>query len=104
MTPRPIPLGMTICEKLIVEEGTKNVTPVSCFTRLVDSEFPTPKKRLVLFTALKDGLGSGTIEIVLSRLDTDDVVYRRQVPSRFADRLQEVRIVFRMNECSFPVL
>ncbi len=35
MTPRPIALALTICEKIIVEERTLNVTLVSCFTKLI---------------------------------------------------------------------
>lgn len=28
----PIAIGLVLCEQIIVEEGTKNVTPVNCFS------------------------------------------------------------------------
>ena len=31
MNHRPIAIGMVLCEQVIVEEGTHNVTPVNCF-------------------------------------------------------------------------
>lgn len=39
MTPLPITLGLSICEKVIIEEGTKNATLVSTFTKLNVEDF-----------------------------------------------------------------
>jgi hypothetical protein len=102
MIPKPIALGMTICEKVIVEERTKNVTLVSCFTRLIVESFPSPPQRFTLFGVFKDGLGYGTMEVVGTRLDTDERIYSRKMPIHFPDRLMEVRFVYRVTECSFP--
>ena len=33
MSQRPVAIGLLLCEQLIIEEGTKNVTPVNCFTQ-----------------------------------------------------------------------
>lgn len=63
MIPQPQVLGLTLCEKAIVEEGTKNITLVSAFTRLVSEEFPTLRQRFALHTVLTGGLGTGIIDM-----------------------------------------
>jgi hypothetical protein len=63
MIPRPIALGLTICEKAIVEERTRNLTLVSCFTKLIVEDFPSLPQRFALFAVLTDGLGNGTIVV-----------------------------------------
>jgi hypothetical protein len=102
MVPPPIALGLTLCEKVIVEEGTKNVTLVSTFTKLRVDQFPTGPQRFVVFAVLTDGLGDGTIELVITRLETDEAIYTYRNRLRFPDRLTEVRVLMRVNECSFP--
>lgn len=41
MTPLPLVLGVTLCEKAIVEAGTSNISLVSTFSRLVVEQFPS---------------------------------------------------------------
>jgi hypothetical protein len=41
MVPLPIVLGLSVCERVIVEEGTQNLTLVSCFTKLLVDQFPS---------------------------------------------------------------
>jgi hypothetical protein len=103
MIPPPIVLGLTICEKAIVEEGTRNVTIVSTFTRLVVDEFPSPPQRFSVYSVLTEGLGDGTILLTVTNLETDEEVDRIERSFRFPDRLAEIRLLFRIRECSFPV-
>jgi hypothetical protein len=67
----PIVLGLTICEKAIVEEGTRNVTIVSTFTRLVVDEFPSPPQRFSVYSVLTEGLGDATILLTVTNLEAD---------------------------------
>jgi hypothetical protein len=55
MNPLPTVLGLTLCEKAIVEEGTKNLTLVSTFTKLVVDGFPSLPQLFVLYAALTEG-------------------------------------------------
>ena len=103
MIPPPMVLGLTICEKGIVEEGTRNVTLVNTFTRLVVEEFPSPPQRFSVYSMLTDGLGDATILLTVTNLETDEEVDRIERRFRFPDRLAEVRLLFRIRECSFPV-
>jgi hypothetical protein len=103
MIPPPIVLGLTICEKAIVEEGTRNVTIVSTFTRLLMEEFPFPPQRFSVYAVLTEGIGDATILLTVTNLETDEEVDRIERSLRFPDRLAEVRLLFQIRECSFPI-
>lgn len=102
MNPPPTALGLTLCEKVIVEERTRNITLVSTFTKLFAESFPSPPVRFALATVLTGGQGDGTLDLVITHLETDEETssVRRQL--RFPDRLAEVRVVFHVRDCSFP--
>ena len=90
MNPPPIALGLILCEKVIVEERTRNTTFVSTFTKLFADEFPSPPQRFALATVLTGGQGEGTVELVITRLETDEETYAIRRQLRFPGRLAEV--------------
>lgn len=102
VNPPPTVLGVTLCEKVIVEEGTRTVTLVSCFTKLAVEAFPSPPQQSSVFATLTDGLGNGTIEVVATRLETDEVIRSRRIAIQFPERLTVVRLMAQMSGFSFP--
>lgn len=102
MNPPPIALGLTLCEKVIVEERTRNLTLVSTFRTLIVDDFPSPPQRLAFAAVLKDGHGDGTVDLVIRQLETDEETYSMRGQLRFPSRLDEVRAVFHIRDCSFP--
>lgn len=102
MNPPPIALGLTLCEKVIVEEGTRNITLVSTFTKLYADDFPSSPQRFAFAAVLTAGQGDGTVDLVITRLDTDKETYSIRRSLRFPGRLAEVRVVFHIRDCSFP--
>jgi len=102
MTPFPVVLGLTICEKALVEEGTKNVSLISTFTKIVVGEFPSLPQRFVLYTVLTGGLGDGTMDLVIRHLETNREIYTNRFQVHFSDRVAEVRLLVRVKRCSFP--
>src|SRR6266404_5056853 len=102
MNPLPNVLGLTLCEKAIVEEGTKNLTLVSTFTTLIVEEFLSPPQRFVLYAALTEGLGDGTIDVIARHLDTNEEIYTAQMPVHFPDPVVQVQVLFRVHRCTFP--
>ena len=102
MSPPPIALGLTICEKIIVEEGTRKLTLVNAFTRIDESEFPSPARTFFVVAVLTNGRGDATIEVTLTRLDTDETMYIRRIAAHFPDPLQELRLSHRIEAFSFP--
>jgi hypothetical protein len=85
MSQRPLVVGLLLCEQLVIEENTHNVT-----------------HRFTAFAALTDGLGEVTIDVAIKHLEDYEEIYRQAVRLRFTDPLQEVRFIFRVTQCSFP--
>jgi hypothetical protein len=57
----------------------------------------------VVSTVLTDGLGNGTMSLVVSRLDTLEDVAERRWRMRFIDPLRIIRVIVRMRNVFFPV-
>jgi hypothetical protein len=102
MAQRPIALGLFLCEQVIIEAGTRNVTPVNCLTHKSVKAFPSEKVPLVVFAELTDGAGQVTLETVVQRLDNLEVVYRFGHSTTFEDQLKVIRYMARIR-CSFPL-
>jgi hypothetical protein len=102
MVPTPIALGLNVCEKIVVEEVTKNVTLINCFSKMFVAGFPTGPQQFAVHSTLRDGQGRANIRLVVARSDTHEVVYSQQGAIDFPDRLTEVRTLFRVAQCSFP--
>jgi hypothetical protein len=102
MIQRPLAIGLMVCEQVIVEEKTRNVTLVNCFRRLHLRQFPSSPQRLAIHAILTDGLGVGTIRLLVVRLDTLEDVFTHDIEANFSDPLQEIRVLFRPASLSFP--
>jgi hypothetical protein len=102
---QPVAVGLLVCETVIVDEKTKNVTPVNCFRRRRVSGFPSQPFPFVVFALLTDGIGNGTLEVVIQRLDTEamDEIYQTRTGCAFSGPLDEVRCAVRIRDCSFPI-
>jgi hypothetical protein len=99
----PVVLGLLACEQVVIEERTRNVTLVNCFTKWNIGTFPSEPQRFSVFAAMTDGMGNIVLKLVVQRLDTAEDVFHESRTLPFADRLQEVRFLFRVRNCSFPV-
>jgi len=97
-----VALGLTLCDYVIVEEKTKKVSLIGCFTGIAANHFPAAVQPFSVFAVLTDGLGDATIKLSVSRLDTQEEVLTRQMAYRFPDRLVEVRVHFRITQAVLP--
>ena len=102
MVPRPVLLGLTLCDHVIVEERTRKVSLVGCFSAIRVGSFPATPPPFSGFALLTDGLGDATIQLSVSRMETQEDIYIREMPCHFPDRLTEVRVHFRIHQCVFP--
>lgn len=102
MSQIPTVIGLLLCEQIVIEERTHNVTLVNCFTRFKVAMFPSEQQRFAVFAALTDGLGDIELKLAIQRLATLEETYHVSRSLRFIDRLQEVRFLFRVTNCSFP--
>jgi hypothetical protein len=102
MNKKPVAIGLLACDQVIVEEKTRNVTPVNCFTHRAARDFPTEAISFSVLAFLADGLGEIDLEVVLQDLDNMDVLHRVGGRVNFHEPLVEYRCVFRVRELSFP--
>jgi hypothetical protein len=102
MNHRPVAIGLVLCELVIVDEKSRNLTPVNCFTARKLSSFPGSADFHVV-AWLADGLGEMPVEILVERLDTLDEVFRLENRLRFNDPLMDKNFVARIRDCQFPV-
>jgi len=102
---RPVAVGLTICETVIVDEQTRNVTAVNCFRKRRVAGFPSEPFPFTVFAWLTDGMGQGRLQVAIQRLDAEEleVVYRTSLPCQFASPLDEIRLIIRIRDCAFPV-
>lgn len=75
---------------------------MSTFTKLYAEDFPSPPERFALAAVLTGGQGEGTVDLVITQLETDEETYAIRRQLRFPGRLAEVRVVFHVRDCSFP--
>ena len=88
MVPTPIALGLTLCERVMVEEGTRQVSLIGTFNGLRRTAFPFVPPPFYVFATLTGSAGNAEIELTVRAVSTDDEVYsfRGSVRSRTASR------------------
>lgn len=90
-----------LCEQVIVEEKTRNVSLVSCFTHRTVKQFPSAPVQFTLFALLSDGAGAVTLKAMVQRLDNLEPIFQTSLTAHFPDPLQVVRCIIRLR-CPFP--
>jgi hypothetical protein len=98
----PVAIGLTVCEQLIVEERTRNITLVNCLARLRVQKVPSTPQRLVIYARLTDGLGDGKITLKVLHPNTLEELLKQDTRAKFSHPLQEFNAIFR-GSFSFPV-
>jgi len=100
---RPTVAGLLVCDQVIIDDKTHNVTLVNCFTeREIDGPL-SDKQTFFVFALLTDGQGNLSAELEIDRLDNLEKVYRKQFSVKFDHPLQQFRCIVRVRNLIFPV-
>jgi hypothetical protein len=100
--PRPVAIGLTLCDTVIVEEKTKKVSLIGSFSGIAADSFPVVAQPFSVYSLLTDGSGTATIDLVVSRLDTGEDVFSFRGQVNFPDKLAEISFHARLRKCTFP--
>jgi hypothetical protein len=92
---------MFLCENVIIEEKTRYVTLINCFSRRKIAHFPSVPMDFILFAVLLNGRGQVRLDTVIEDLDTSDEIDRRSNVFNFFDPKQEFRFRTRFVRYSF---
>ena len=102
MVPCPRAQGLTLCDYVMREEGTRKLSLVGTFGALMVTGFPSESHPFWVFVSLTDGLGEGNMELTITQLSTDEEIFAIRQAIRFPDRFADLEVLFRLDDCSFP--
>jgi hypothetical protein len=102
MTPRPVALGLALCDHVIVERGTDKVSLIGQFSTIRLAAFPGVPLPFCVYCSLTGSAGDGTVRLEVVELESLAIVQEIDRPIRLRDRLEELRRIFRLSECRFP--
>ena len=99
---RPQARSLLLCDQLVVEERTRNVSLINCFTQKVFDQFPSPPMTCFAFAALSNGFGQFPIKLEIESLEHVEWRYEYTQNAMFLDRMKEMRFWVRLVEIRFP--
>ena len=102
MDPRPSVVGLTLCDRIIVDQLTGQPSLIGIFTDLRADGFPSPPTRFSAYAVLTGGVGGGIIELRAVHLASGDQVYARRGWIQFPDRTDIVSVLLRTESIVFP--
>ncbi len=102
MSQRPVVVGLFLCENVIVEEGTHNISLINCFSIRRAEQFPSEPHSFLVFATLTDGFGEMAFDVAIERLEDLQEIFRQSQALAFVDRLQKLRFNYRVTNYSFP--
>lgn len=97
----PRVVNLSLCHHVVVEEGTKNLTLVNCFRRLIVPDLALPAPTFFAVAVLTDGRGAGTMELNITRLEDEETVHSRIWEVTFDDPLASFYYTIRVRDCQF---
>jgi hypothetical protein len=98
----PRVIGLTLCKRLDVDPTSGELSLVGIFQQLTFSAWPSPAYPFTAYALLYDGVGEGTIELVVNRLETEEDIYTYQRWFPLPGRGMPVHVEIPVRKCSFP--
>src|SRR5688572_13316982 len=102
MAELPITRGVFLCENVIVEAGTRNVSLINCFTKRFVDVFPSPPQHFNVFAIIIDGHGTMPLRLLVLDLKDDRLLFEFTGTVRYTSPLQELRTLIPVSNLVFP--
>ena len=106
MTPKPVVIGLLLCDRVIVDKDTNSPSAIGIFTGLAVESFPSESPHFSVLTVLTDAKGQGTGKVVVYRLDEhwlrQEEIYSTEHTIRFPDRFAVINFNLRVRTIRFP--
>jgi hypothetical protein len=80
MQPKPSALGLTLCDRIIVDSFTRQPSLISVFTAIRVISFPTPSSRFAACATLTGAVGDGIIELRATQVANSERIYTQGGP------------------------
>ncbi len=101
MARQPIVLGLTLCDYVIVEERTRKVSLIGTFTGLGVQAFPATIPPFSVFALLTDSVGEVMMKLIITHMESNEVVYTHRGVLPFVDVVAEVFYHLRLRQRVF---
>jgi len=106
MTPKPIAIGLLLCDRVIVDKDTNSPSAIGIFTGLAVEHFPSDSQRFSVLAVLTDAQGDGRGKLAVYRLNEhwlrQEEIYATEHTLRFPDRFAVVNFNLRLRTIRFP--
>src|SRR4051812_40214665 len=102
MAKHPQVLGIILCERMEIDPGVGQLSLVGVLHALRFRQFPTPARKFTAYVALYGGEGEGTMELVCTRLETEEDTYSYRRWYAFPDPGMIVHLEIPIARCAFP--
>ena len=79
-----------------------NISLTGLFQALRFRRFPSPIHKFTVYAALYDGVGEGTMELEIERLETEEKIYALKRWITFPGRGMIVNYEIKVTRCVFP--
>jgi hypothetical protein len=101
MIGRPRVVGLVLCERMAINPAPLRLSLEGMFHALTFESWPAPAA-FTVYAALQGGHAEGTMELCLTRLETEEDVYRYQRWFAFSDPHLTVQMEIPVRRCVFP--
>jgi hypothetical protein len=106
MTPKPIAIGLLLCDRVIVDKDTSSPSAIGIFTGLAVEHFPSDPQRFSVLSVLTDAQGDGRCRLAVYRLNEhwlrQEETYATEHAIRFPDRFAVLNFHLRIRTIRFP--
>ena len=99
---KPNVVGMVLCKEFRVDPVRRETSLAGLFHSLHFSKFPAEITEFKVYSALHDGVGEGTMEVVICRLETEQDIARVRSWCILPGREMILNVVLTMKRCRFP--
>lgn len=98
----PTVLGLALCEDVVVDPSTRNISTIRVFTGMAQESFPAQPPPFCALASLTNGSGPTDLHLTITEMSEDWQTTRHGTYRvNFTDRIQVVNFVVRLSRCVF---
>lgn len=98
----PMARNLFVCEQVIVDHYTRNVSLINCTSGWAIDQFPSDLQRFCVYAILSNGLGNCAMRVRIVHLTDESEIFERRIDYRFSDPLSVLKFNLRIRQCIFP--
>jgi hypothetical protein len=102
MVKPPKVAGLILCKRVGIDVAVGEMSLVGLIQVLSFATWPAPADPFAVYAVLYGGSGEGTIELIITRLETEEDIYTRQRWTGFTGQGLIVHMEIPVRGCIFP--